>query len=404
MHQPLEGIRILEWGTFHGGPGGNAILGDLGAEVIKIEQPHVGDPMRHQWRYGEACFNLANGRNMFFEAGNRNKKGITLDLKQEKGREIAYSLAAKSDVFLTNFRQKLVEEMGMTYQTLSEINPQLIYASVSAYGPKGPDSQQGGFDFQAQGRSGLMFAMGEPDMTPLVIHFGVIDQMTAIMVSHGIITSILMRERFGIGQQIHISLLGSALYLQYLNVINALWMKQAVTRHQRTKTDPLRNYYRCMDGKWICTGFPMHWEEKWPLICQALGLPELQYNPKFDTRENRLNNSTELISILDDLFATKSRDEWLKIFAQYDLISCAVNTSLDLENDPQVTENDYIVDFDDPLLGKVKIPGYPIHFSQTSAKTMCLGPALGEHTREILKSLGEYSDEDINQFEKEGVI
>jgi crotonobetainyl-CoA:carnitine CoA-transferase CaiB-like acyl-CoA transferase len=224
------------------------------------------------------------------------------------------------------------------------------------------------------------------------------------MVSHALITAILMRERFGIGQEVHISLLGSALYLQYLNVINALWMKQAVTRHQRTKTDPLRNYYRCMDGKWICTGFPMHWEEKWPLICQALGLPELQNNPKFNTRENRLNNSPELISILDDLFATKSRDEWLDIFARYDLISCAVNTSLDLENDPQVTENDYIMNFDDPLLGKVKIPGYPIHFSQTSAKTVCLGPALGEHTREILRSLGDYSDEEIRQFEREGVV
>jgi crotonobetainyl-CoA:carnitine CoA-transferase CaiB-like acyl-CoA transferase len=213
-----------------------------------------------------------------------------------------------------------------------------------------------------------------------------------------------MRERFGIGQELHVSLLGSALCLQYLNVFMALWMKQEVTRHQRTKTDPLRNYYRCMDGKWLCTGFPMHWEEKWPFICQALGLPELQNNPKFNTREKRLENSTELIGMLDDLFTTKPRDEWLEIFNGYDLICCAVNTHLDLENDPQVIENDYIVEFDDPMLGKVKIPGYPIQFSQTSAKTVSLGPGLGEHTREVLISLGEYSEREISQFEQEGVI
>lgn len=404
MHQPLEGIRILEWGTFHGGPGGNAILGDLGAEVIKIEQPQVGDPTRRQWRYGEASFNLPSGRNLFFEGANRNKKSITLDLKQEKGREIAYRLAAKSDVFVTNFRQKVVEEMGMSYQILSQLNPQLIYASISAYGSRGPDRDRGCFDFQAQGRSGLMFAMGEPDMTPLVINFGVIDQVTAIMVSHAIITSILMRERFGIGQQIHISLLGSALCLQYLNVLNALWMKQAVTRHQRTKTDPLRNYYRCMDGKWLCTGLPAHWEDRWPLFCQALEHPELQSNPKFDTREKRLNNCEELISVLDHIYATKHRDEWLEIFAQYDIISCPVNTSLDLESDPQVIENDYIVDFDDPALGKVKIPGFPIQFSQASVKTTSLAPSLGEHTLEVLRNLGEYSEKEISQFEQDGVI
>ena len=143
MHQPLEGIRILEWGIYHAGPGGNAILGDMGAEVIKIEQPQSGDPMRRQMRYGQSHFELPGGKNMFFEAANRNKKGITLDLKQEKGREIAYRLAAKSDVFLTNFRPKVIEKMGMTYEKLSQLNPLIIYAAVSAFGSRGPDRDRG---------------------------------------------------------------------------------------------------------------------------------------------------------------------------------------------------------------------------------------------------------------------
>lgn len=404
MHQPLEGIRILEWGTFHAGPGANAILGDLGAEVIKIEQPKAGDPMREQWRYGDAVFDLPGGRNLFFEAANRNKKGIILDLKQKKGREIAYRLVSKSDVFLTNFRQQVVEDLGMSYQTLSQLKPQLIYASISAYGTRGPDGNRGGFDPQGQARSGIMYASGEPGMPPLLLHFGIIDQTTAIMVSHAIITSILMRERFGIGQQINISILGSALYLQYINVMNATWSKRGVARHQRAKTDPLRNHYCCGDGKWLSLAFPQYWEEMWPSFCQALEHPELQDDDRFDTRNKRFDNSEDLISIFDRIFATKSRDEWLKTLAPYDFIVVPLNTSLDLENDPQIMQNDYIVDFDDPVIGKVRIPGYPVEFSQTVAKTRSLAPSLGEHTSQVLKSLGGYGEEEINQFKQEGVI
>ncbi|HJX69731.1 MAG TPA: CoA transferase, partial [Dehalococcoidia bacterium] len=356
------------------------------------------------WRYGEAVFDLPGGRNLFFEAANRNKKGITLNLKQEKGREIAYRLVTKSDVFLTNFRQKVIEGMGMTYQILSQLKPQLIYASVSAYGLRGPDGHRGGFDPQGQARSGIMFSAGEPDMPPLLLHFGIIDQATAITVSQAIITSLLMRERFGIGQQINISILGSALYLQYINVINATWAKRGVARHQRSKTDPLRNHYRCGDGKWLSIAFPQYWERMWPLFCQALGHPELQSNHKFDTREKRFDNSEELISVFDRIFATKPRDEWFEILAPYDFIFVPVNTSLDLENDPQIIQNDYIVDFDDPVLGKVKIPGFPIQFSQAVAKTSSLAPSLGEHTSQVLRSIGEYSEEEISQFKQEGVI
>ncbi|MFC1923919.1 CaiB/BaiF CoA transferase family protein [Chloroflexota bacterium] len=404
MHQPLEGIRILEWGTFHAGPGANAILGDLGAEIIKIEQPKSGDPMREQWRYGEAVFDLPDGRNLFFEAANRNKKGIVLDLKQEKGREIAYRLVTKSDVFLTNFRQNVIEKMGMTYQILSQLKPQLIYASITAYGSRGPDSHRGGFDPQGQARSGIMFASGEPDMPPLLLHFGIIDQVTSITTSQAIITSLLMRERFGIGQKIDVSILGSALYLQYINVLNATWGKRSIPRHKRSETDPLRNHYRCKDDKWICIGFPQYWEHMWPQLCEALGHPELHSDPRFNTRDMRFENSVELISVFDNIFASKLRDEWLDIFAPYDFIFVPVNTAMELENDPQVIQNNYIVDFNDPSIGKLKIPGFPVEFSQTFAKTRSLGPSLGEHTTEVLRSLGEYSEEEINQFEQEGVI
>ena len=196
---PLQGIRVLEWGTYHAGPGGTAILGDLGAEVIKIEQCEIGDSVRHQKRFGETSFEMPDGGSLFFEASNRSKKGITLDLNQDKGKEIAYRLVENSDVFLTNSRKTIVDKMRMGYPILSQVNPKLIYISLSAYGSKGPDREQGGFDFQGQARSGFMYSAGEPGMPPMALHFGVIDQAAAIMVSHAILTSLLVRERFGIG-------------------------------------------------------------------------------------------------------------------------------------------------------------------------------------------------------------
>ncbi|MDY6908155.1 MAG: CoA transferase [Chloroflexota bacterium] len=404
MHQPLEGIRVLEWGTFHAGPGANAILAEMGAEVIKIEQPGVGDPMRHQARFGHASFELPGGRSLFNEASNRSKKGITVNLTQEQGREIAYRLVSRSDVFLTNFRPQVVEEMRMTYPTLLEHNPRLIYVSVSAYGSRGPDSRRGGFDFQGQARSGLMFAMGEPDMPPMVLHFGVIDQATAIMTSHAILTALLMRERFGIGQHVHTSILGTAMYLQYMNVLTALQLKRDVPKHHRSDTDPLRNYYRCQDGRWLCMAFPAHWEDRWPMLCQAMGHPELQDHPEFSTREMRLKNTTSLVTVFDDIFATRPRDEWLKAFAEIDLIACPVNSALELESDPQVMENEYIIDFDDPDYGTVRLPGYPVHFSETSVRTKSIAPALGEHNEEVLSGIGGYSAEEIARFRREAVI
>lgn len=403
--QPLEGIRVLEWGVFHAGPGGTAILGDLGAEVIKIEQPGGGDPMRNIQRIGRISFHMPNVGSLWNEGTNRNKKSITIDLSKEKGREIAYRLVGKSDVFLTNLRRRTVKSMKMEYSDLRQINPQLIYAGVSAYGPDGPDSDFGGFDPQGQARSGMMFSVGEEGMPPLVSQFGIFDQATAIMASHQILTALLARERFGIGQEVQVSILSTSIYLLYMNVLTALVGGFEVPRYERPKENAMRNYYRCSDDRWLMLTLPANrQQQQWATVCQVLGHPELINDPRFDTDEQRFANTEELVNVFDQIFITRPRDEWLHALREHDLICCQVNRLSELVDDPQIMQNGYIDDFEHPILGKIKIPGYPVHFSESRVGTRSMAPRLGEHTEEVLTEIGGYTNDEVAQLQEDGVI
>jgi len=403
MKRPLEGIRVLDCGIYHAGPGGLAILGDLGAEVIKIEQPGVGDPIRGAKQIGSIVFEIPGGRSIFCEGANRNKKSVTIDLKAKKGHEILHRLIRCSDVFLTNMRPQAVKGMKITYPILREINPKLIYASVSAFGPDGPERDRGGFDYQGQARSGFMYSMGEVDMPPMACQFGIIDQATAIMASHQIITALFMRERTGVGQEVHVSILSSAIFLLYFNVLISQMGGFDVPRRNRSTEHPMRNYYQCSDGRWLMMTLTPQ-DRHWGPLCRALGHPELENDPRFNTDDKRFGNAEQLIVIFDDIFATRPRDEWLKIFGQYDLFCCGVNTIVDLQDDPQVIENGYLVDFEHPTLGKIKIPGYPVHFSEARAETISAAPELGEHTEEILTDICDYTSDEVTQLRKEGVV
>jgi crotonobetainyl-CoA:carnitine CoA-transferase CaiB-like acyl-CoA transferase len=404
MHKPLEGIRVLEWGIFQAGPSATAILCDMGAEVIKIEQPGTGDPTRQALQYKGIDFKLSGGSNIFFEGCNRGKKSLTLNLAHHKGKIIIHNLIKKTDIFFTNIRRSTVNKMHMDYSSLSPINPMLIYASVSGFGKKGPDADRGSFDFQGQGRSGFMFSMGEPSMPPLLAQFGIIDQATAIMASYQMVIALLMRERLGVGQEVDVSLLSTASYLMYTNNLINLLTDNKIPRHEQASADPLRNYYQCQDGKWLILTQRQIREEDWHMVCWFLGCPELEHVPRFCTRDNRMENSKELVSIFNKIFAGKPRDEWLRLANESKLVICAVNTTPDAINDPQMIENNYIVDFDHPDMGKIRIPGFPIHFSEAQVNNNLIAPKLGEHTYDVLKEIGGYSDEEIARFRKDKVI
>jgi crotonobetainyl-CoA:carnitine CoA-transferase CaiB-like acyl-CoA transferase len=400
LQRPLEGIRIVEYGVFHAGPGGNAILGDLGAEIIKIETSS-GDPERYWTKVAGSDFSLKNGESLIFEASNRNKKGICLDIKKEKGRKIFDSLITDADVFLTNLRKSTKVKLGLDYETLSQLNPKIIFASVSGYGLEGPMSDLGAFDPLGQARSGMMFVAGNSE--PEMLHLGILDQATAITVSHAILTALLVRERRGFGQEVHISLYSTALWIQYMNLlINTVLSIDPCIPADRTRHSPLRNRFRCRDGKWVLGTH--HPEEKyWATFCKATGQSHLLNDPQFTTENGAPMNYVELNAIFDKVFASKPRDEWMEIFLSHGLLACSVQQIHEVPDDPQALANNYVVPFDHPLQGKVKIPGYPVYFSACAAGTRSAAPQLGEHTDLVLQELG-YTDREIDKLKKAEII
>src|SRR5713101_1589585 len=263
MDAPLKGIRVIDWTIWQQGPVATAMLADMGAEVIKIEERDKGDPGRHSFSMGGASAQRS-GANYYFEANNRHKQSIALDLSKPAAREIVYKLAEHSDVFVQNFRKGVAGRLGLAYSDLSARNPRLIYANATGYGPEGPDSGEPSFDYMAQARSGIMNAVGEPDMNPLNITGGIADQMGAIMLAYGVITALFTRERYGIGQEVDTSHLGSMMALQGINLACRLTLGKEFRRAYRTKApNPLWNHYKCSDDKWICLAM-IQADRYWP--------------------------------------------------------------------------------------------------------------------------------------------
>ena len=403
MSMPLEGLRVIDWTIWQQGPVCSAMLGDLGAEVIKIEERERGDPGRGMLKMSGVS--LADRPNFYFEANNRNKKSIAVDLKKSAGREIIYQLAAKSDVFVQNFRLGVAGRLGLDYEALRRHNPRLIYASATGYGPEGPESGDPSFDQLGLARSGIMLAVGEPDMPPLQIAGGIADQMGAIMLAYGVLAALLARERFGIGQEVDASHLGSMTFLQGLSVSASLMMGFAIPRMPRKyAANPLWNHYCCGDGRWLCLGM-LQPDRYWADFCRALGRPELAADARFADLRVRAANAGAAIEILDEIFATKPRDDWIGILrAGGDFIFTVVNSVDDLRNDPQVRANDYIVDFDHPQFGKTQVVGIPVRLRETPGRIHSAAPEFGQHTEELLTGLLGYSWEQVAALKEQEVI
>ena len=403
--QPLSGIRVLDWTIWQFGPMSTVMLADLGAEVIKIEQKGVGDPGRGLVRIRGIPTDLPGGRNYYFESCNRHKKGIALDLKMPGAREVVYRLVSNSDVFVQNFRPGVAERLGLDYATLSGHNPRLIYASASGWGSRGPESQEPAFDYLGLARSGIMFAAGEPDMPPLGLTGGISDQMGAIMLAHGVVLAVLSRERYGIGQEVHVSHLGSMMALQGLSVAAMCLLGKEFPRQARDRAwNPLWNHYRCRDGRWLALAH-LQPDRYWADFCRAVGRPELAADPRFATALDREQHAAEVVAILDGIFMKRTAQQWVRFLKERgDFIVTPVNSIADLLDDPQVVENQYIQEHDHPDMGRVRAVGPPVELSATPGQVAFPAPHLGEHTEQVLREVGGYTAEEMEALKRQGVI
>jgi len=395
MVSALEGIRVLDLTIWQQGPYASAMLADLGADVIKIEGPDLPDPGRR------FLFRRELGLSSYYEAHNRGKRSLALDLKHPRGKELFLRLVKGADVFLHNLRGGAVERLGLDYQVLSKVNPRIIYAHASAWGGEGPDVNLGSYDILAQARGGIMMLNGEPDGPPLPAPVPIADQVGAIVAAYGIVVALLHRERTGQGQELNVSLLGSQLALQSFNVTSYLLTGRLPQRQPRGGFGPLWNTYKGSDDRHFALA--MLEERWWPGVCQVIGEPELEGDPRFDTVPKRFQNAQELIAHLDEVFARRPAREWVRRFQERDLMAAPVQDYEDLVNDPQVIANGYIQEVERPGHQPVQMVGVPVKFSGTPGEIRRLAPALGEHTHKVLLECG-LSQEEIGQMEREGVI
>jgi crotonobetainyl-CoA:carnitine CoA-transferase CaiB-like acyl-CoA transferase len=398
---PLAGIKVIEISTFQQGPVAGMRLGDLGADVVKIE-PKEGDPARRHMKTIEADFHV-KGYNYYFEHANRNKRGIVLDMKKERGLEIFLKLIDSADVFLNNMSIGAPLRLGIGPDELLARNPRLIYAQASGWGRKGPIANNLSFDYTGIARSGLMMAAGEDGTPPCMIFPGLGDELGGLMCAWGVSLALFARERTGKGQLVDTSLMGSVVAMLGHVMSGTAMLKQEFPRFVRTSSgNPLYNHYCCKDNKWLVIAHldPDRW---WAKVCGALGLEKLINDPKFSTLAARAAHGKELVAIFDDVFAAKTREEWMKILGEHGCIFTPIQGIKEVVEDPQVMANRYMIEVQHPVHGPTKMMGFPWDLNETPASWRRNAPALGEHTEEVLLEVG-YTEEDLGKFREEGII
>lgn len=401
MAGPLDGVKVVELTQFQQGPVAGMRLGDLGADVIKIEAK-TGDSARGMMRIIGADTGI-KGRNFYFESCNRNKRSIVIDLATFDGKEIFFRLIKKADVFLTNLSIDAPRKLGIAWEDCSKVNPRLIYAHASGWGREGPDALALSFDYTGIARSGTMMMCGERGGPPGTLIPGLGDEQGGLICAWAVTAALYAREKTGKGQLVDTSLMGSLIALNGVNFSAPGVLKQEFPRLKRAESgNPIYNHYQCRDGKWIVIAH-LQPDKYWPKVCKAMGLEDLKDDPRFNTIEARHDNGTELVAILDATFAEKDRDEWMVIFKEEGLIFTPVQSSSEVFKDPQAVANRYVVDVDHPVWGKIQMLGFPWDFHETPAEVKREAPELGQHTEEILLEFG-YSWEEIIKLKDAEVI
>jgi len=324
-------------------------------------------------------------------------------LKSEKGREILYKLVRKCDVFLENFTPSVTKRLEVDYETISKINPHIIYCSITGYGQTGPYRDYPAYDIVIQGMGGLMGITGEPDRPPVRIGVAITDIGAGMYAAIAILAALIVREKTGKGQWIDISLLDST--VSWMTYMAANYFATGIVPKRLGSAHPNIVPYQCFkacDGKYLTVAVGN--DKIWKNFCEALRLENLAENPKFATNPKRVENRDELIPILEKAFLSKTRDEWIETLLKKGVPCGPVYTIDEVFSDPQVLQRKMLVEIEHPKVGKIKQIGIPMKFSETPGKIRAPPPSLGQHTEEILKNLLGYSKKEIKQLKKQEVI
>ena len=391
----LDGIRVLDLSRVIAGPWCGAILGDFGADVIKVEDTGEGDESR-TWPPRK------DGETAAYLLFNRNKRGMTLDLKSPEGVEVIKALVRKSDVLVENFRTGTMESFGLGYDVLAEINPRLIYCSVSAFGRTGPRKDSPGYEALMQAFSGIMSITGEPGGPPVRSAVSFLDLTTGILCALGVTAAVHQRERTGLGQRVDGSLLDTAIALLAYHaegyLLAGLVPKALGSGHP--SLSPYRNF-KCRDGQWIFIAAAN--DRFWGKLTRALGLEAMAADPRFMKNGDRVANRAELEAMLEKIIGEYDREPLLKRLEEADVPATPVNTVDQVMNDPQTIARGMIERVVHPTLGEIPMVGTPLKFSRMNPGVRRAAPLRGEHTDTVLAECG-LSSERIRELRDKKVI
>jgi len=395
--QPLSDIKVLDLSRVLAGPYCSMMLGDLGAEVIKVELPQAGDDTRH-WGPPEA-----GGEAVYYLCLNRNKRSLTVNMKTAPGREIIRKLALRSDVLIENYKVGTLQKMGLGYQDLRRENPRLIYCSITGFGQNGPYKDKPGYDFMIQGMGGIMSFTGEPDGPPMKVGVAIVDITAGLFATSAILAALRHRDLTGEGQYVDIALLDATL-AWLANVGSNYLVSGELPRRYGNGHPNIVPYepFQAADGVYFALAVGN--DRQWRDFCSLAGLEPLAQDPRFATNPQRVLNREELIPIIAAKMLEKTSGEWLQQLDHLKIPCGPINTLDKVFADPQVKEREMVVEVPHPTAGMVKLVASPMKFSRTPCQIQRHPPLLGEHTAEVLCTLLGYTQEEIDALRQEGVV
>lgn len=394
---PLSGLRVVEMGTLIAGPFCGQILGDFGAEVIKLEDPGTGDPMR-QW--GRS---LPKGLSPWWPVIGRNKKSVTVDLRKPEGQALARTLIGQADVVIENFRPGSLEKWGLSYESLSAGHPRLVMARVSGFGQTGPYAQRAGYGLIGEAMGGLRHITGEPDRPPARAGISIGDSLAAMHAAMGVMMALHARERTGRGQVVD-----AALYESVLAVMENLVTEYDLTGYVRERSGSIlpgiapSNVYPCAGGEMILIGG--NGDTVFGRLAAAMGRPELAADERFSSHAARGANQGELDALIAQWTAGWALDDLLALLEEKGVPCGRIFRAPDMLADPQFAAREAIVETDHPVFGRIKMQNAFPKLSRTPGRVRWPGPALGEHTDEVLREVAGLTEAQIQELRDRRVI